>query len=132
LTHGVQQDVDLPRQSRDAPRDRRQEPHRRRPHGQRHHQRRECERAAEQRVVEHGHLDHHPTQALGRQRRRLERRVRAERGAEDDRLVDLQVIEQRDHLRPEGGHGVAPHVRRAVRAAVAEKVERDHAVAAIG
>jgi hypothetical protein len=42
------------------------------------------------------------------------------------------VVHQRDHLLAEGGHRVAPHVARAIGAAVAEQVERDHAVAERG
>ena len=62
----------------------------------------------------------------------LERRVRAERRAADDRLVDAEVVEQRDDVLGEEAHAVAPHLRRPVRAAVAEQVERDDAVAALG
>ena len=96
------------------------------------HQRRERDRGAEQRVVEHGHLDHHAAQALGRQRGDLERRVGAQRGAHHHRLVDLEVVEQRHHLAAELGHRVAPHVGRPVGLAVAEQVERQHAMAALG
>ena len=46
--------------------------------------------------------------------------------------LDLEVVEQRHDLAPELGHRVAPHVGRAVRLAVAEQVERQHAVAALG
>ena len=74
----------------------------------------------------------HAAHALRRGDGRLERRVRAQRGAADDRLVDLEVVEQRHDLLAEDGHRVAPHVARAVRVAVAEQVERDHAVAALG
>ena len=41
-----------------------------------------------------------------------------------------QVVHQRDDLLAEEAHRVAPHVARAVRFAVAEQVDRDHAVAA--
>ena len=73
-----------------------------------------------------------PRTRSGAGRRGLERDVRAERGAADDRLVELEVVEQRDHLLAEVRHRVAPHVARAVRRAVAEQVERDDAVAAVG
>ena len=69
---------------------------------------------AEQRAVEHRHLDHHAAQPLGRERRRLERGVGAERGAHHDRLLDLEVVEQRDRLLPEGRHRVAGGVARPV------------------
>ena len=62
----------------------------------------------------------------------LERRVGAQRGPEHHGLLDLEVVEQRDRLLPEEGHRVALGVPRAVRAPVAEEVERDHAVAALG
>ena len=62
----------------------------------------------------------------------LERHVRAQRRAADDRLVDLEVVEQADDLLGEEAHAVAPHVRRAVGLAVAEQVERHDAVAALG
>ena len=120
------------RASRDQPRHPRERLHHRLADRQRDHQRRERDRAGEQRVVEHRHLDHHPAQPLGRERRDLERRVRAERRAADDGLVDAEVVEQRDDVLGEEAHPVAPHVRRAVRAAVAEQVERDDAVAALG
>ena len=95
-------------------------------------ERREGDRAGQQRVVEHGHLDHHPAQPGGRERGDLERRVRAERRAADDRLVDAEVVEQRDHVLGEEAHAVVLHLRRARRAAVAEQVERHDAVAALG
>ena len=43
--------------------------------------------------------------------------------------LDLQVVHQRHHLLAEGLHRVAPHVARAIGFAVAEQVDRDHAVA---
>ena len=47
---------------------------------------------------------------------RLERGVGAQRRAEHDRLLDLEVVEQRDHLLAEEGHRVALRVERALRA----------------
>ena len=89
-------------------------------------------RAGRDRVVQHRHLDDHPAQALGRERGHLERDVGAQRGAADHRLLELEVVEQRHGLPGELGHRVAPHLPRAVRVAVAERVERDHPVAAPG
>ncbi len=40
------------------------------------------------------------------------------------------MVEEGDGLGGEGGHRVAPHVARAVRVAVPEWIEGDHAVAA--
>ena len=62
----------------------------------------------------------------------LERRVGAQRRAHHDRLGLAQVVEQRDDLRAEGRHRVAPLLARAVGLAVAEQVERDDAVPALG
>ena len=62
----------------------------------------------------------------------LERRVGAQRGAADHRLIELEVVHERQHLLAERAHRVAPHVARAVRAPVAEQVEQDDAVAAVG
>ena len=121
-----------PRQPRDAPRARLDDAHQRLAEAQRDHQRRERERAGQQRAVEHRHLDHHAAQAVGRERGRLERRVGAQRRPQHDGLLDLEVVEQRDRLLPEEGHRVALRVERAVRAPVAQQVERDHAVAALG
>jgi hypothetical protein len=42
------------------------------------------------------------------------------------------VIEQSERLRPEVRHGVVPHLLRAVRLAVAEHVEADDVVPALG
>ena len=97
---------------------------------ERDEQRRERERAPQQRVVEHRHLDHHPAQPLGVRRRDLERGVRAERRAHYGRLLELQVVQQRDYLLCEELHRVAPHVARAVRLAVPEEIDREHVVAA--
>jgi hypothetical protein len=134
LADPVEQDVDLPGQlpGRHQPRRAGDQPHDGGAERQPEHQRREGDRAADQRVVEHGHLDHHAAQPLRRQRRDLERRVRAQRGPEDDGLLDLEVVEQRHHLATELGHRVAPHVGGPVRLAVPEQVERQHAVAALG
>ena len=95
-------------------------------------QRGERERAAQQRVVEHGHLDQQAADALGRRGGGLERGVGAERRAAHDRLVDLEVVEQRDRLAAEGGHRVVAHLRRAIRVAVAEQVEADDPMPALG
>jgi hypothetical protein len=78
------------------------------------------------------HLDHHPAQPLRGQRGHLQRHVGAQRSAPDDRLVDLQVIEQRDDLLAEEGHRVDAHVVRALRAPVPQQVDRDDSVAALG
>ena len=99
---------------------------------QRDHERREGDRAAQQRVVEHRHVDDHAADALGRVHRGLERRVGPQRGPAQHGVVDLEVIEQGDHLLPEGRHRVARHVARAIRAPVAEQIERHHPVAALG
>ena len=99
---------------------------------EREQQRGERGRAGGDRVVEHGHLDHHPAQPLGRDRGQLERDVRSERGAADDRLVELEVVEQRQRLPGELGDRVAPHLPGSVGGPVAEGVERDHAVAVRG
>ena len=72
-----------------------------------------------------------PRRRSGARRGGLERGVRAQRGAEHDRLLDLEVVEQRDHLLAEEAHRVAPQVERALGLPVAEQVERDHAVAAL-
>ena len=134
LADGVEQHVRRPRHAPlgDESREPGERLHQRLADGQRHHQRRERDRAREQRVVEHGHLDHHAAQPLGRERCDLQRRVRAERRAPDHGLLDLQVVEQRDDVLGEEGHRVAPHVRRAVRAAVPAQVERDDPVPALG
>ena len=104
----------------------------RRPEGQAREQRGERERAAQQRVVEHGHLDQQAADALGRRGGGLERGVGAERRAAHDRLVDLEVVEQRDRLAAEGDHRVVAHLRRAIRVAVAEQVEADDPMPALG
>ena len=128
----VEQDVAVvgKQPSRHGARGPREQLHHRLAERERDEQRREGERAPQQRVVEHRHLDHHPAQPLGRHRGDLERRVGAQRGAHHDRLLDLQMVHQRDHLLAEEAHRVAPHVARAVGFAVAEQVDRDHAVAA--
>ena len=101
--------------------------------GQGEHQRREGDRAAEQRVVEHRHLDDHAAQALGRRARPPRApRSRPATCRSTTASSTSEVVEQRDDLLAEGRHRVAPHVARAVRAAVAEQVERDDAVAALG
>jgi hypothetical protein len=71
---------------------------------------REGERAGDERVVEHGHLDDQAAYTLGRQNGGLERRVGAERGPANHRPIHSEVVEQRDRLRAEDGHRVAPHV----------------------
>ena len=73
-----------------------------------------------------------PRSRSGRQRGGLQRDVRAERRPGHDGLVELEVVEQRDDLLAEHRHGVVPHVLRPVGAAVAEQIERDDAVAALG
>ena len=100
--------------------------------GERDLQRGEGDGAGQQRVVEHRHLDDHPAQALGCHRGDRERRVGSQRGAADDGLVDLEVVQQRDRLLGEALHPVGAHVARAVRAPMAQQVERDDAVAALG
>jgi hypothetical protein len=95
-------------------------------------QRRERDRAPQQRVVEHRHLDHHAAQPLRGERGALQRGVGAQRRAEHDRLVDLHVVEQRDHLGAERRHRVAPHVGRPVGLPVPEQVDRDDAVPPVG
>ena len=116
LADPVEQDVELPRQpaARHAAGREGQRAHAALARGQREHQRREGDRAAEQRVVEHRHLDHHPAHPLGRLRGHLERDVRAQRGAQHDRLGLVQVVEQRHHLAAERRHRVAPLVARPV------------------
>ena len=122
------QDVDLPRQ---PPRRAPAAPSRATsraagaPKRQRDHQRREGDRAADQRVVEHRHLDHHAAQALGRQRGDLERVLAPSDVPSTTASSTSEVVEQRDHLRAERRHRVAPLVGRAVGLAVAEQVERD-------
>ena len=64
--------------------------------------RREGQRGAEQRVVEHGHLDQQRPGAIGIGDGELERGVGAERGAADDRALELEVVEQRRDLMAEG------------------------------
>jgi hypothetical protein len=95
-------------------------------------QRRERDRAAEQRVVEHGHLDHEALDAIGGAGGRLERGVGAERRAAQHSLLHVGVVEQRDRLAPECRHRVAGHVGRTLRVAVAEQVQAEHPVAALG
>ena len=80
----------------------------------REQQRREDGRAGGDRVVEDWHLDEHAPQSRRGRRGHLERDVRPQRGASDDRLIELQVVQQRHRLRREGRHRVAPHVPRAV------------------
>ena len=109
----------------------RERAHRRLAGGQRDHQRREGDRAAEQRVVEHRHLDDHARAGA----RAPARRPRAPRWRPatcpcTTASARPEVVEQRDDLRAERRHRVAPLVARAVGLAVAEQVERDHAVAA--
>jgi hypothetical protein len=99
---------------------------------QRHEQRREGQRAGHQGVVEHGHLDHEAAHPLRCADRGLERHVRPERGSADDRLVDVEVVEQGDGLLAERRHRIAPHVARTIGVAVAEQVETDHPVSARG
>jgi hypothetical protein len=95
------------------------------------HQRPERDEAGDQRLVEHRHLDDQPAYARRRQRRGLECRVGAERSAEHDRLVDREVVEQRDDLLAEDRRRVARGLGRAIRQAVAEQVDRDDVVAAL-
>ena len=106
--------------------------HHRLTEGERQEHRCEGDRAAEQPVVEHGHLDHHRAQALRVVGGYLQCRVRAERGPHHYRLLYLEVIHQPDYLLAEDGHRVLPHVPRPVRAAVAEEVDGDDAVAVRG
>jgi len=134
LADGVQADVGQQRADAagDHPRAARDEAHDGLAEGQGDHQRREGDRAGQQRVVEHGHLEHHAADALRRAHRGLEARVGAQRGPAEHRLVELEVVEQRDHLLSEEGHRVAGHVLRAVRAPVTEQVQGHHPVAARG
>jgi hypothetical protein len=124
--------VERQRPLRDAPEQGREALVQRLPEGEADEERREEDRAREQRVVEHRHLDDHAPEALGRRRGDLERRVGPQRRAPDHGLVELEVVHERDHLLPEGAHRIAPHVVRAVRAPVAQQVEQDHPVAAVG
>ena len=78
------------------------------------------------------YLDHQATEPIRLERRDLERHVRAERCASDDGLVELEVVEQSDDLSREDRHRVSPHVSRPVRRAVAEQIQRDHAVPVLG
>ena len=70
-----------------------------------------------------------PRSRSGAERGHLERDVGPQRGAADDRLLELEVVEQRHRLPGERGHRVAPHLPRPIGGAVAERVERDHPVA---
>ena len=58
--------------------------------------------------------------------RHLERDVRPQRGAADDRPVELEVVDQRRDLVGERAHAVGAHVGGLVRGAVAEQVDGDH------
>ena len=83
-------------------------------------------------VVEHRHLDEEALDPLGMANRQLERDVGAERGAADDRPLQAEVVEQREDLLGEQRHRVEPQVVGLVGAAVAEQVDADHPVAALG
>ena len=62
----------------------------------------------------------------------LERDVGAERGAADNRPLQPEVVEQRKNLLGEQRHRVEAQVVGLVGAAVAEQVDADHPVAALG
>jgi hypothetical protein len=83
-------------------------------------------------VVEHRHLDEEAAHPLRPAHRQLQRDVRPQRGAADDRRRLLEVVEQGRQLAREQRHRVEPQVLRPVRAPVAEHVDADHPVAAIG
>ena len=102
--------------------------HRRLAEREREQQRGEGGGAGRDRVVEHGHLDHHPAQALGCDRGQLERDVGSERGAAHHRLVEPEMVEQCQRLAGELGHRVARHLAGPVGGPVAEEVERDDPV----
>jgi len=82
-------------------------------------------------VVEHRHLDDHPPHAFGRQGGHLERRVGTERRAEDDRLVDREMVQERDDLLGEDRRRVARRLVGPIRQAVPEQVDRNDVVAAL-
>ena len=73
-----------------------------------------------------------PAQPLGVRGGDLESGVGAERGAHHDRLLDAEVVHKRDDLARRRSPSSSATCRAAVRAAVAEQVHRDHAVAARG
>ena len=91
----------------------------------------EDRRDSRQRVVEHRHLDEEALDPIRMANRQLERDVGAERGTADDRPLQSQVIEQREHLLGEERHRVEAQVVRLVGAPMAEQVEADHPVAAL-
>ena len=70
-----------------------------------------------------------PRSRSGRDRGHAQRDVGAQRGAADDGVLDVEVVEQADGLRGEQLHPVDAHVARAGGLAVAEQVEGDDAVA---
>ena len=96
------------------------------------HHRREGGGHRDQGVVEHRHLEEEALGALGLVGGELEGDVGAERGAADDGGVELEVVEQGGDLAGEQRHRVEAQVLGAVGAAVAEQVDADHPVAALG
>ncbi len=114
LADSVEDDVDVEGDHgrRDEPGKARHDAHHRRADGHGNEQRRKRDGAAEERVVEDGHLEDHPAEALRGQRGNLQRDVGAQRGAPDDRLVQLEVVEKRHDVTRELAHRVAPHVER--------------------
>ena len=83
-------------------------------------------------VVEHRHLEEEAAGAVGMVDRQLQGDVGAERGAADHRRVEPEVVEQGDDLAGEQRHRVEAQVLGPVGAAVAEQVDADRAVAALG
>ena len=73
-----------------------------------------------------------PRSRSRRQRGHLERDVGAERGASDHGLVELEVVEEGDDVAGELAHRVAPHVARPGRRPLAERVQQDDLVPALG
>ena len=73
-----------------------------------------------------------PRTLLGLPGRQLERDVGAERGPADDRRLETEVVDQFRDLTGEERHRVEPQVLGAIGAPVAEQVDADHPVAALG
>ena len=69
---------------------------------------------------------------LGGQGGDLEGHVGPQRGASDDCLFDVQLVQEGDHLLAEGRHRVVQRILGAIRAPVAEEIEGDHVGAASG
>jgi hypothetical protein len=128
LAHPVEHDVDQVVRTRDPARDPRHHLERGCAEPQPGEDRGEDHRHGGEGVLEHRHLDEEPADPIRVPGRELEPHVCAQRGSPDHGSIELQVVEQGQHLVGECGHRVEPRVRGAVRAPVAQQIEANHAI----